>query len=202
LVALCGLGAFVTFTSNLRPGAGPVSSIGGPFALTASDGTVVSDRNFRGRWMLVYFGYTHCPDICPTTLLAVAKVLEILGSLAPDVHSIFVTVDPERDTPEIMGEFTKAFDSRIVGLTGRLAEVAAVAKQYRVFFKKVATGDGKDYFMEHSSYIFVMGPGGRYVTLFSHEQMEFPDVMAVRLRELLTAPSGAPTGRNPRSPRA
>ena len=109
-LALCGLGIFVTLTSDLRPGAGSVGPIGGPFVLTASDGTTVTDRTFRGRWMLVYFGYTHCPDVCPTTLMAVAQALEKLGPLADRVQPIFVTIDPRRDTPAIVGEFTKAFD--------------------------------------------------------------------------------------------
>ncbi len=109
---LCGLGIFVTFTSDLRPGAGSVAPIGGQFVLTASDGTMVTDRTFRGRWMLVYFGYTHCADVCPTTLMAIAAALEKLGPLAGRVQPIFVTIDPERDTPEIVDEFTKAFDAK------------------------------------------------------------------------------------------
>lgn len=184
-LALCGLGAFLTLTSDLRPGSGNTGQIGGPFMLTASDGRVVTDRTFRGHWMLVYFGYTHCADVCPTTLLSVAKTLEKLGPLAANVQPIFVTLDPERDTPEVMGAFTKAFDSRIIGLTGKATEVAAVAKEYRVFFKKVRSNDGEDYFLEHSSYIYVMNPNGRYVTLFSHDQIEASDGFATRLRELL-----------------
>jgi protein SCO1/2 len=184
-LALCGLGAFVTLTSDMRPGSGNTGQIGGPFMLTAGDGRVVTDRTFRGRWMLVYFGYTHCPNVCPTTLLAVANVLEKLGPLAADVQPIFVTLDPERDTPEIVGEFTTAFDSRIIGLTGKAAEIAAVAKEYRVFFRQVSSDDGNDYFLEHSSYIYLMNPDGRYVTLFSHDQIESSDDFATRLRGLL-----------------
>jgi protein SCO1/2 len=183
-LALLGLGVFVTFTSDLRPGAGS-SGIGGPFALTASDGTVISDRTFRGRWMLIYFGYTHCPDVCPTTLLAMSQALEKLGPLAAKIQPIFVSVDPERDTPQVVGEFTRAFDSRIVGLTGKPAEIAAAAKQYRVFYKRAPLEGSDDYFMEHSSYIYVMGSDGRYVTLFSHDQTEAPGEIAARLRELL-----------------
>src|SRR5262249_49244898 len=125
-VALCGLGAFLTLTSDMRPGSGNGGPIGGPFMLTMSDGTVGTDRTFRGHWMLVYFGYTHCPDVCTTTLLSVAKALEKLGPLAANVQPIFVTLDPERDTPEVIGELTKAFDPRIIGLTGKASEVAAV----------------------------------------------------------------------------
>jgi protein SCO1 len=153
--------------------------------LTMSDGTVVTDRTFRGHWMLVYFGYTHCPDVCPTTLLSFAKALEKLGPLAANVEPIFVTLDPERDTPEVIGEFTKAFDPRIVGLTGKASEIAAIAKDYRVFFKKVKNDDGDDYALEHSSYVYLMSPTGRYVTLFSRDQIEASDEFATRLRELL-----------------
>jgi protein SCO1/2 len=184
-LALCGLGVFLTLTSDMQPSSGNTSRIGGPFMLTAADGRVVTDRTFRGHWMLVYFGYTHCPDVCPTTLLSVAKTLEKLGPLADNVRPLFVTLDPERDTPEVLGEFTKAFDPRIIGLTGKATEIAAVAKEYRVFFKKVKSNDGDDYFLEHSSYIYVMDSNGRYVTLFSHDQIEASDEVATRLRELL-----------------
>ena len=187
LLALGGLGVFVAFTSDFRPGSGSTDPIGGPFVLTRSDGMSVTDRFFRGRWMLVYFGYTHCPDVCPTTLLAMAKAIEALGPLAANVQPIFITIDPERDTPEVMAELTAAFDTRILGLTGKPTEIAAVAKQYRVFFKKVISSDAGDYFMEHSSYIYVMGPDGRYVTLFSHGETASPDTIAARLRELLLA---------------
>lgn len=185
--ALLGLGMFVTFTSDLRPGASERTGFGGPFVLTASDGRVVTDRTFRGRYMLIYFGYTHCPDICPTTLMAVSQMLEKLGPLAAKVQPVFVSIDPERDTPAVVGEFVRSFDRRIVGLTGSPTEIAAVAKQYRVFYKKSTIENSTDYFMEHSSYIYVMGPDGRYVTLFSHDQTEAPDQMAARLRELLLA---------------
>ena len=185
--ALFGLGLFVTFTSDLRPGASDRTDFGGPFALTASNGQMVTDRTFRGRYMLLYFGYTHCPDVCPTTLLAVSRTLEKLGPLAAMVQPLFVTIDPGRDTPRVVGEFLQSFDPRIVGLTGTPAEIAAVAKQYRVFYKKAPIENSDDYFMEHSAYAYVMGPDGRYITLFSHDQTEAPDQMAARLRELLVA---------------
>jgi protein SCO1 len=138
--------------------------------------------------MLVYFGYTHCPDVCPTTLLSVAKTLEKLGPLATNVQPIFVTLDPERDIPEVIGEFTKAFDWRIIGLTGKSTEIAAVAKQYRVFFKRVRSNDGENYVLEHSSYIYLMNPNGRCITLFARDQIEAWTDFASRLRELLVEP--------------
>jgi len=183
--ALLGLGLFVTLTSDFRPGASERSAFGGAFALTASNGQVVTDRSFRGRYMLIYFGYTHCPDICPTTLLALSQMLDKLGPLAAKVQPVFVSIDPERDTPAVVGDFVKSFDPRIVGLTGSPAEVAAAAKLYRVFYRKSPIENSSDYFMEHSSYIYVVDPDGRYVTLFSHDQTEAPDRMADRLRQLM-----------------
>jgi protein SCO1 len=191
--ALIGLGLFVTLTSDLRPGAGQRTGIGGPFVLTAGDGSVVTDRTYRGRWLLVYFGYTHCPDVCPTTLLAVSQTLQKLGPLAAKIQPLYISIDPERDTPQVMSEYVKSFDQRIVGLTGSPAEIAAVAKQYRVFYKKEPVENSADYFMEHSAYIYVIDPSGRYVTLFPHDQTESPDQMAARLRELLTSSASTAT---------
>lgn len=185
--ALLGLGIFVTLTADLRPGASERTRFGGPFVLTASDKRVVTDRAFRGRYMLIYFGYTHCPDICPTTLMAVSQVLKELGPLAAKVQPVFVSIDPERDTPAVVGEYVGSFDPRIIGLTGSPTEIAAVTKQYRVFYKKLPADNSSDYFMEHSSYIYVIDPHGDYVTLFSHDQTEAPDQMTARLRELLAA---------------
>jgi len=186
---LIGIGGFVVVTSDFRPGSSTRSEIGGTFVLTASDGTVVTDRTFRGHWMVVYFGYTHCPDICPTTLLAISQAMQKLGPLAANVRPIFISIDPERDTTPVIDEYVKSFDPRIIGLTGKPAEVAAAAKQYRVFYKKLPIENSDDYFMEHSSYLYVMGPDGHYVTLFSHDQTESSDEIAARLRELLATAS-------------
>ena len=182
--AMLGLGIFVAFTADFRPGAGERTGFGGPFVLTASDTRVVTERTFRGRYMLIYFGYTHCPDICPTTLMTVSQVLEKLGPLADKVQPVFVSIDPERDTPAVIGKYLEAFDRRIVGLTGSPAEIAAAAKQYRVFYKKSPFENSDDYSMDHSPYIYVMDPDGRYVTLFSPDQS--PDQMEARLRALLS----------------
>ena len=182
--ALLGLGMFVIFTANLRSDANVRTGFGGPFALTASDRRVVTDRTFRGRYMLVYFGYTHCPDICPTTLMTLSQVLEKLGPLADRIRPVFISIDPGRDTAARVGEYLKSFDQRIVGLTGSPAEIATVAKQYRVFYKKSPFENSDDYSMDHSSYIYVMGQDGRYLTLFTSDQSS--DQMTARLREMLT----------------
>lgn len=183
-LALLGLGAFVTFTANLRTT--EQIGFGGPFMLTATDGRVVSDRTFRGEYMLVYFGYTHCPDVCPTTLMTLSQVLEKLGPSADNIRSIFISIDPERDTPAAVGRFLESFDQRIIGLTGSSAEIAAVAKQYRVFYKKLPIENSDDYSMEHSSYIYLMDRANRYLTLFSPDQSS--DQITARLREWLTVP--------------
>lgn len=164
---------------------GAAAPIGGPFTLRAGDGRTVSDRDFRGKWLLVYFGYTQCPDVCPTTLAEIAQTLEKLGPLAAEVQPIFITIDPERDTPEAIREYLDAFDPRIVGLTGTSAEIVTVAKEYRVYYKKQAGKTGEDYLMEHSAFVYVINPAGNYATLFSPRGGQGPDQMALRLRELI-----------------
>jgi protein SCO1/2 len=161
--------------------------IGGPFALTGADGQKVSDRDFRGRWLLVYFGYTHCPDICPTTLADLSQTLDLLGADAPQIQPLFITIDPDRDTPQIVGDYVKEFDNRIIGLAGKPGEIAAVAKAYRVFYAKreAAGANGGDYLMEHTAFVYVMGPDGGYVTLLTPLQGQTPEIMASRLRELM-----------------
>jgi len=149
----------------------------------------VTDQTFRGKWLLVYFGYTHCPDVCPTTLADIAELVEQLGPLAERVQPLFITIDPERDTTATVAEFVGAFDPRIIGLTGTPAEIAAAAKQYRVYYKKLPAESASDnYLMEHSSFIYVMNPDGKYVTLFSPQQGQKPDQMASQLRQLITEP--------------
>ena len=109
-------------------------TIGGPFTLSTPDGTTVTDQTYRGKWLLVYFGYTFCPNSCPTTLLEVATALKKLGPHAPQVQPLFITVDPERDTPKVMQQYTASFDPRIVGLTGTQQQIAAAAQEYGVYY--------------------------------------------------------------------
>ena len=115
------------------------------------------------------------------------QTLEKLGPLAADIQPIFITIDPERDTPEAVREYVEAFDPRIIGLTGTPAEIAEVAKQYRVFYRKQAGKNGEDYLMEHSAFVYVMNPAGNYATLLSPRGGQGPDQMAARLRELIAA---------------
>ena len=168
--------------------------IGGPFRLQRENGQPISDAAFRGKWLLVYFGYTHCPDVCPTTLMEIVQTLDGLGALATEVQPIFITIDPERDTPAVIGEYVKAFDSRITGLTGTPAEIAQVAGAYRVYYKKQPSGGGDDYLMEHTAFVYVIDPEGRYATLFSPRGGQGPDQMASRMRELIEAKSSRKGG--------
>ncbi|WP_343044739.1 SCO family protein [Allomesorhizobium camelthorni] len=139
-------------------------TIGGPFTLTAPDGTTVTDETYRGKWLLVFFGYTSCPDICPATLSEIAVAIEELGPDAAKLQPIFITVDPERDTPEVMGKYTGAIDPRIVGLTGSPQQIAAVAREYGAYSARYKTGAGaEDYVVDHSTYIYIMDPQGKFV---------------------------------------
>ena len=183
LITFWMLGGFGLPSADLAPSAG---AIGGPFRLTGADGQSVSDRDFRGKWLLVYFGYTHCPDICPTTLADISQTLDLLGADATRVQSLFISIDPERDTPQIVGDYVKGFDDRIIGLAGTPSEIAAAAKAYRVFYAKKEGTSAGNYLMEHTAFVYVVGPDGRYVTLLSPLQGQTPDIMADRLRELLS----------------
>ena len=140
--------------------------VGGPFALVDHTGRPVTDATWRGRWMLVYFGYTYCPDVCPTELQTIAAALDALGKQAAQVAPIFITIDPERDTPGHLAEYVKLFDDRLVGLTGTPEQIAAVARAYRVYYAKVTPNDSAGYLMDHSSFLYLMGPDGTLRALF------------------------------------
>ena len=145
----------------------PVVTVGGPFTLMAPDGATVTDQTYRGKWLLIYFGYTSCPDSCPTALFEIATALKKLGPDAAEVQPIFITIDPQRDTPEVMGEYTQSFDPRIVGLTGTSHEIDAVTQAYGAYFVRHQTGPGpQDYLMDHSIYIYLMNPEGKFVRAF------------------------------------
>ena len=140
------------------------ASIGGPFRLVDQNGRVVTERSYAGKYMLVYFGYTFCPDVCPTTLTQVAAALDTLGPKADRIQPVFITVDPRRDTPAAMRAYAAAFTPRLVGLTGTPEQIAAVAHEYRVYYAEHRTGPGADdYTMDHSSLLYLMGPDGQFV---------------------------------------
>ncbi len=138
--------------------------VGGPFRLENAAGQAVTARSFRGHYMLVYFGYTHCPDVCPTTLSTVAAALRLMGPKGAAIVPVFITVDPARDTPAVMGHYAALFSPRIVGLSGTPAEIARVAGAYHVYYAKHVYGPKPgDYAMDHSSVLYLMGPDGRFV---------------------------------------
>ncbi|MFO1148991.1 MAG: SCO family protein [Alsobacter sp.] len=140
---------------------------GGPFSLLAQDGRRVTERDVAGRFVLVAFGYTHCPDVCPTDLMAMAKALEALGPAGERILPVFITVDPARDTPAVLAEYVASFHPRMLGLTGTEAEVSAAAKAWKVHRRKVLPAPGaQDYLVDHGSLIYLMGPDGRFLTLF------------------------------------
>jgi protein SCO1/2 len=169
--AIAGAGALLVANPQ---GGQPVQSsgaalIGGPFSLVGADGKPVTDRDFRGRYTLIFFGFTHCPDICPAELQVIAQALEQLGDKAKTVVPIFITLDPERDTPEAMANYVKSFGPNFVGLTGSPEAIAAAAKAYRVAYSKVENKDSAgDYSVDHSALVYLMDPEGRYATHFSY----------------------------------
>jgi protein SCO1/2 len=180
--AVLGAGLLgVAAWTRLRPGSdGSVVPIGGPFSLLDGNGRTVTDRDFRGRLMLVYFGYTHCPDACPTALQDMATALDDLGSRRQEVAALFITVDPERDTPSVMKDYVASFGAGITGLSGSTEAVMAAARAYRVYFAKQPKADGYD--MDHSSIIYVMDRQGRFLSNFMHET---PEQIAAKLRGLV-----------------
>jgi protein SCO1/2 len=150
-------------------GPGPVAqtsaAIGGPFALTDQNGQTVTDSTLKGRPSLVFFGFTHCPDVCPTTLFEISEILRSLGPDADKVNTVFVTVDPERDTPAEMKDYLSSFDPHLRGLTGDPAAINNVTKAYRVYVKKVPQGN--DYTMDHTAIVYLMDKDGRFVAPFN-----------------------------------
>jgi protein SCO1/2 len=144
-------------------------AIGGPFTLVDGDGRTVTDKDFRGRWMLVYFGYTFCPDVCPTSLSVVANALDKLEPAQLDkVVPLFITVDPARDTTAVMKDYVAAFHPKMVGLTGTPEQIAAVTKAYKVYAAKAKGADEANYTMDHSSILYLMAPDGSFAAHFPH----------------------------------
>ena len=159
-------------------------TIGGPWTLVAHDGETVTDRTYLGKWLLVFFGYTSCPDTCPMTLHEVAVALDRLGPEAEQVRPLFITVDPQRDTPEIVGQYTNSFDSRISGLSGSAEQLSAVTKVFGVYYTARKYGAGaEEPLIDHSTYLYVMDPQGRFVRGFDADTPG--DRIAVTLHELI-----------------
>ncbi len=166
----------------LTPGVPQVAAIGGPFSLTDQNGRTVTDRDFKGHPFLVFFGFTHCPDVCPTTLFDVSEVLRALGPDADRVRAAFITVDPERDTAAALKDYLSSFDPHLSALTGSPDAIAAVAKAYRVYYKKVPLAEG-GYTMDHTAIVYLMNKEGHFVSPFSLKRP--PEAAAADLRKYL-----------------
>jgi len=165
----------------------PVSAIGGPFTLVNGDGITVTDKDFAGKPIALFFGFTFCPDVCPTTLAEMQGWIQNLGDDADKLNYAFVTVDPERDTPEVMKDYVGAFDPRITPLTGSREQVDAVVKSYRVYARKVPLDDG-DYTMDHSAAVFLMDAENRFVGTIAYGEAE--DTALGKLQRLIDQAPG------------
>lgn len=173
LVALFGLAP----ASGAEP-----TPVNGHFALTTLDGRDVTDADYRGKWLLIYFGYTFCPDVCPTTLSQIGGALDALGPKAKEFQPLFITVDPARDKPQVLRDYMKSFDARIVALSGEPDDIETAAKSFHVYYRPRSLGNGQ-YTVDHSSYIYVMNPQGKFVELLTGDLPGHP--LADDLRKLV-----------------
>lgn len=148
-------------------GGSGLALIGGPFSMVNQDGKPVTEKDFRGRFMLIFFGYTYCPDVCPTELQVMTAAIDAMGEDGKAITPILVTVDPARDTPEVLKSYVENFGPNVVGLTGSAEQVAAMARAYRVYYAKAGSGGATDYLMDHSNIIYLMGPDGSFLRHFT-----------------------------------
>src|SRR5216683_402443 len=200
ILALAGAGSVaavgILLTTNPAPfssGSAPVgkiitagtAAIGGPFTLVSTNGENVTEQSYHGKWLLIFFGYTFCPDLCPTALANVSVALEKFGADTSRLQPLFITVDPQRDTRDVIASYLKSFDARILGLTGTQAQIDSVIKEYRVYvaLDKTETS-GDNYLVSHSAYIYLMNPQGKFVNVI--EGKEDGDAIAAWLRKEMT----------------
>lgn len=176
---LCLGGIFWLTGSNPASIGTARAAVGGPFSLTDQNGKPITDKDLRGKPFLVFFGFTHCPDICPTTLFDISEVMRKLGPDADKTNALFISVDPERDTPAIVKDYLSSFDPHLRGVTGDMPAIAAVAKAYRVYYKKVPT-EGSDYTMDHTAIVYLMDKNGDFVAPFNLRRR--PEESAENLR--------------------
>jgi protein SCO1/2 len=189
---LLALGAFVAglvlfsavifIVTGRTPAPIAMSTVGGPFKLIDQNNKPITEQDFKGQPFLVFFGFTHCPDVCPTTLFEVSEIFRTLGPEAKNLRAMFVTVDPERDTPAVIKDYLSSFDPRIVGATGDVDAVTAAEKSYRVYAKKVPT-DGGGYTMDHTAIVYLMSKDGRFVAPFNMKRR--PEEAAAELKRYL-----------------
>ena len=178
LVLFFGAILFITGRAPSPTGTA-IAAVGGPFHLEDQSGKPVTDKDMKGRPFLVFFGFTHCPDICPTTLFDISQVLRKLGPDADRTGALFITVDPERDTPAVIKDYLSNFDPHLRGLTGDRASIDAAIKAYRVYAKKIPL-DGGDYTMDHTAVVYLMDKNGQFVAPFDIKRT--PEAAAADLR--------------------
>ena len=188
---LAATGYFGWLAVNRGTGRGGTSTsavaIGGPFELITSDGRLVTEQDFRGKPMLIFFGYSFCPDVCPTELQKISEALDLLGADAKKLHALFITIDPARDTAAVLRDYISNFHPNLVALGGSAAQVSRAAKNYRVYFARSPNGPGerdgndKNYLMDHSAYIFLMDGQNRYLAHFSPSSG--PKTIAQKVRQ-------------------
>jgi len=176
------LGVFLYATGQFGGGGPGPSAIGGPFDLVDQNGKPITDKDLKGRPALVFFGYTHCPDVCPTTLFDVSELMRALGPDADRAAALFITVDPERDTAPVMKDYLSSFDPHLRAATGDPKAIEAAEKAYRVYAKKVP-GENGDYSMDHTALVYLMDKQGRFVAPFSLKRR--PEDAAAELRKYL-----------------
>jgi cytochrome oxidase Cu insertion factor (SCO1/SenC/PrrC family) len=177
------LGAVCVSIFAIEPQTGAQQAVGAPFALTDSSGKIVRSSDFKGKWLLVYFGYTHCADQCPFELSDMVDAMRQMGAQASAVQPIFITIDPERDGGQYLSDYVAQFDDRLIGLGGTAEEITKLASDYGISYTKIPTKNG-DYSFRHSSEIFVLNPQGQYQVTFSH--MSDGYMMASKLLELMS----------------
>ena len=184
--AMLGLARWLTPAPPQEAAQSDTVSIGGPFTLVDQNGQEVTDEKFRGRLMLVYFGYTYCPDVCPLGLTTIAEAIDQLPAEDRDqVVPLFITVDPERDTVAVMKDYVGAFSDRLVGLTGSAAQVEAAVRAYRVYARKGESDADGTYLVDHSTFTYLMDREGRYLAHFGHSAT--PEEMAERIETAIGA---------------
>ncbi len=190
LAVVASIGLLVWLAGNRNAGSSNGEPlIGGAFELVDQDGKPFTDKDLKGKYSLIYFGYTYCPDICPTELQTMTAALEMLGPLAEKIRPIMISVDPERDTPEVLKEYISNFHPSFIGLTGTPEQVKKAAAAYRTFYRKVAEEGGDDYQMDHSSIVYLMDPDGKYLKHFAYGTT--PEKMAKGIREAIARHEGA-----------
>lgn len=181
-IVLAGAAAYIYLERQPTGAVQPMVAIGGPFKLAATTGGTIDSTTLKGQPFAVFFGFTHCPEVCPTTLYEMSSTLGKLGAAAKDFRVFFVTVDPERDTLDFMKSYLTSFDPRIIGLRPSPEELAQVAKSFRVFYARVPTSDG-DYTMNHTALVYLMDREGRFFGTLDYEEQ--PEMRLTKLKRLL-----------------